>query len=306
MPSRKWARWDVPHPERPRVLARRSDQYRHEFEADVFLTQLPTPPRLAGPGYGPCVRGEQLTTRSLVSIWNPRKSLNFYAVKLPRPSAVRLVRRTRPMTAIVDLPGFEVIPPASPILTATLLLPKHYPTRLILTDYRGVDPSTFDPLRWRSMNPTTTLPGEVDNSFLRKNAAGWRRGNVWYDPSGSNQSSDDAVGPTFEAQYERWTGGAVEVRNFVYYLSAPALTGPLLDEGEEATVEFFPTITLTTYTAESVRAYEDQYWDNEEIEYDHSIDFGPFASTRLVDGEVPDDAVDALRKIAVRDERDYF
>jgi len=75
------------------------------------------------------------------------------------------------------------------------------PTYLISTDYRSIEPSTFDPRAHRAAHPAETLPGDIPRTSLRTDGTGWSRADVVYAPGRH---------PRYTAWYWRAAQGAVE------------------------------------------------------------------------------------------------
>jgi len=102
--------WGLPLPARSAPPPADCTAAVHEWEADIFLAQLPrcdaTIPRLT---YGPLNRVKALPTRALVAF--PMGLNLYYGIKLPGPN-VRLAKHYRRLLAVS--PAVPGVPPLHP------------------------------------------------------------------------------------------------------------------------------------------------------------------------------------------------
>lgn len=204
--------WQSPLPGRIARPPASQRNAREEYDADLFLTQLPpVPPQLASTAFGPLTRVGELTPRSLVLV--RYKRVRLYAVRTPAARRLRLVRWNRRVRPQPSLPGVPVVPPAPPVETVGQVMPASTRVRLIVTDFRTLDPSSFDPAAERSW---VELPHELDGTSLKTDATGWARPNVVYRPSLVLRSLEPS-GPAFVTLWIRRSPDGLEYRRVVTY-----------------------------------------------------------------------------------------
>jgi hypothetical protein len=156
-----------------------------EWEADVFLAQLPKPPAktlgVSADTFSNPIKANRITTGMLLLL--SIKRTRTYAVVLPRRRTVRMVRWVRPLTAErFDLPGVTPVPPLPPMEVATTKLSPGSWLNVVAPNWREIEPSSFDAIEHRRQHSWVTLPAEYHSTSLPGDATGWRRNNIRFEP----------------------------------------------------------------------------------------------------------------------------